>query len=256
LLPFRLMLQGPPCPEISRNHGSSCAGFPSRRQGAQSSKGLCFSTSGRALKLSLLHERCRRALVESRSIFRRKPTQMKESPSHCGRSDRSAVNRMQEFVPYSFEPYSAQEFHWRTASVTTKCVLKASSTHAANGGRQSQLAYASEKQTLAAFPCRRGSRSVPINASGKSRNTLTFGVSREDPVFTVTAPHEAIRIEPSKATRLWLSTEGFGDIGSPPASPGNSLQDGCGLPRTANPSGKNRTFCQSDANSRRHPISE
>jgi len=42
------------------------------------------------------------------------------------------MNRMQEFVPYSFEPYPPQEFHWRTASVTTKCVLEASTTPAAN----------------------------------------------------------------------------------------------------------------------------
>ena len=28
---------------------------------------------------------------------------MKESPSHCGRSDGSVGNRMQEFVPYSFD---------------------------------------------------------------------------------------------------------------------------------------------------------
>src|SRR6266853_3763721 len=76
--------------------------------------------------------RSRGALVESGSVFARETTQMKESPLHSGRSDSSAMNRMQEFVPYSFEPYPPQEFHWRTASVTTKCVLEASTAPAAN----------------------------------------------------------------------------------------------------------------------------
>src|SRR6266849_6212372 len=76
--------------------------------------------------------RSRGALVESGSVFPRETTQMKESPLHSGRSDSSAMNRMQEFLPYSFEPYPPQEFHWRTASVTTKCVLEASGAHAAN----------------------------------------------------------------------------------------------------------------------------
>src|SRR6266853_3099712 len=76
--------------------------------------------------------RSRGALVESSSVFPRETTKMKESPPQSGGSDSSAMNRMKEFAPYSFEPYPPQEFHWRTASVTTKRVLEASTAPAAN----------------------------------------------------------------------------------------------------------------------------
>ena len=45
--------------------------------------------------------------------------------------------------------------------------------------------------------------------------------------IVVTAQHQTVQIEPSKATSFRLSTEGLGDVVFPRASLSNGLQERC-----------------------------